>query len=85
MTWNPDEELIAFINSLIDSSDTHFTWQKNGRRQLKHWEILLDEEPDSSICKKMVDIPELFSPKHLTMNLEQHHFSKGNLAEEIAT
>jgi len=22
MTWNPDDELIAFMNSLIDSSDT---------------------------------------------------------------
>ena len=52
MTWEQDDELIAFINSLIDSSDTILLGRKMTDGFVKHWENAVDKNPDTSICKK---------------------------------
>jgi len=34
MTWNPDAEFTAFLDSLLDTSDTLLLGRKTGRRWL---------------------------------------------------
>ena len=36
MTWNPDNEFLAFLNSLIDSSDTLLLGRKLADGFIKH-------------------------------------------------
>ena len=56
MTWNPDDELIAFMNSLIDSSDTLLLGRKTADSIINYWENALDKNPDTPFAKKIVDI-----------------------------
>ncbi len=51
MTWNPDDELIAFMSSLLDTSDTLILGRKTAENIIKFWEDTA-AEPYSSICKK---------------------------------
>ena len=85
MTWEPDDELIAFINSLIDSSDTILLGRKMTDGFVKHWENAVDKNPDTPFAKKMVDIPKVVFTKTLDKSTWNNTtLAKGNLAEEIA-
>ena len=85
MTWNPDDELIAFMNSLINSSDTLLLGRKTADGIINYWENALDKNPDTPFAKKIVDIPKVVFTKTLDKSTWNNtSLAKGNLAEEIA-
>ena len=85
MTWNPDDELIAFMNSLIDSSDTLLLGRKFAEGFINFWENALDKNPVPPFAKKIVDIPKVVFTKTLDKSTWNNTtLAKGNLAEEIA-
>ena len=88
MTWDQDDKLIQFINSLIDSSDTILLGRKMTDGFVSHWENVVNNKPDSpdfSLAKKMVDIPKIVFTKTLDKSTWNNTtLAKGNLAEEIA-
>ena len=86
MTWNPDGELIAFMNSLIDSSDTLLLGRKLATAGfIKHWENAVEKNSDTPFAKKIVDTPKVVFTKTLDKsNWNNTTLAKGNLAEEIA-
>jgi dihydrofolate reductase len=85
MTWNPDDQLLQFLNSHYDSSDTLLLGRKLvAGGFIKYWENALDKNPDTPFAKKIVDIPKVVFTKtldHSTWN--NTTLAKGNLAEEI--
>ena len=85
MTWNPDDQLLEFFNSLIDSSDTLLLGRKLADGFINHWENALDKNPDTPFAKKIVDIPKVVFTKTLDKSTWNNTtLAKGNLAEEIA-
>lgn len=85
MTWNQDEKLIEFINSLIDSSDTILLGRKMAGGFVSHWENAANSKPEPPFAKKMVEIPKVVFTKTLdTSTWENTTLAKGNLAGEIA-
>ena len=85
MTWNPDDKLLEFINSLIDSSDTILLGRKMTDGFVKHWENAVRNNPDTPFAKKMVDTPKVVFTKTLDKSTWNNTtLAKGNLAEEIA-
>ena len=88
MTWDQDDKLIQFINSLIDSSDTILLGRKMTDGFVSYWENVVNNKPDSpdfSLAKKMVDTPKVVFTKTLDKSTWNNTtLAKGNLAEEIA-
>jgi dihydrofolate reductase len=85
MTWNPDAEFIAFLNSLIDSSDTLLIGRKMNDGFLKFWENTVNTNPDHPFAKKIVDIPKVVFSKTLDKSTWNNTtLAKGDLADEIA-
>jgi dihydrofolate reductase len=85
MTWNPDDELITFMNSLIDSSDTLLLGRKTADSIINYWENAADKNPDTPFAKKIVDIPKLVFTKTLDKSpWNNTTLAKGDLAEEIS-
>ena len=86
MTWNPDDEFIAFLSSLIDSSDTLLLGGKSATGGfIEFWEKTADTNPDHPFAKKIVDIPKVIFSKTLDKSTWNNTtLAKGNLAEEIA-
>src|SRR5436309_9714594 len=86
MTWNPDSELLAFMNSLIDSSDTLLLGRKLVTGGfIEFWENALDKNPETPFAKKIVDIPKVVFTKTLDKSSWNNTtLAKGNLADEIA-
>ena len=85
MTWNPDDQLLQFINSLIDSSDTILLGRKMADGFVSHWENTARNNPDNLFAKKMVDTPKVVFTKTLDKSTWNNTtLAKGNLAEEIA-
>jgi dihydrofolate reductase len=85
MTWDPDDELIAFINSNFDSSDTLLLGRKLADGFIKYWENAVDKNPDTPFAKKIVDIPKVVFTKTLDKSTWNNTtLAKGNLAEEVA-
>src|SRR2546423_8468881 len=89
MTWDQDDKLVEFINSLIDSSDTILLGRKMTDGFVNHWENVVNNKPDSpdfSLAKKMVDTPKVVFTKTLDRSTWNNtSLAKGNLAEEIAS
>ena len=84
MTWNPDDELIAFMNSLINSSDTLLLGRKTADGIINYWENALDKNPDTPFAKKIVDIPKVVFTKTLDKsNWNYTTFAKGNLEKKL--
>lgn len=85
MTWDQDDKLIQFINSLIDSSDTILLGRKMTDGFVSHWENVVKNKPDSPFAKQMVDIPKVVFTKTLDKSIWNNTtLAKGNLVEEIA-
>jgi dihydrofolate reductase len=86
MTWNPDTEFVAFLNSLLDTSDTLLLGRKLATGSfINYWENTADENPDHPFAKKIVDIPKVVFTKTLDKSIWNNTtLAKGNLAEEIA-
>jgi|SRR5579859_2313251 len=86
MTWDQDDKLMQFINSLIDSSGTILLGRKMADGFVTHWENALNTQPDTPFAKKMVDIPKVVFTKTLDKSTWNNTtLAKGNLAEEIAS
>ncbi len=84
MTWNQDDQLMQFINSLIDSSDTILLGRKMADGFVSHWENAVSNNPDTPFAKKMVDTPKVVFTKTLDKSTWNNTtLAKGNLAEEI--
>jgi dihydrofolate reductase len=85
MTWNPDDELTAFMSSMLDTSDTLLLGRKTAESIIKYWEDTATENPTHPFAKKIADIPKIVFTKTLgesTWNTTT--LAKGNLAEKIA-
>jgi dihydrofolate reductase len=85
MTWNPDDQLLQFLNSHYDSSDTLLLGRKLvAGGFIKYWENAVDKNPDTPFAKKIVDIPKVVFTKTLDKSTWNNTIlAKGNLAEEI--
>jgi len=88
MTWDIDDKLKQFIDSLIDSSGTILLGRKMTDGFMSHWENVVNNKPDSpefALAKKMVDTPKVVFTKTLDKSTWINTtLAKGNLAEEIA-
>jgi dihydrofolate reductase len=88
MTWDMDDKLKQFIDSLIDSSDTILLGRKMTDGFTSHWENVVNNKPDSpefSLAKKMVDTPKVVFTQTLDKSTWNNTtLANGNLAEEIA-
>jgi len=86
MTWNPDDEFITFLVSLIDSSDTLLLGRKTAEGLIPFWENTAEKNPDHPFAKKIADIPKVVFSKTLDKSTWHNTtLAKGNLAEEIAS
>jgi dihydrofolate reductase len=85
ITWDMDDKLKEFFNSLIDSSDTILLGRKMTDGFVNYWENAVHSNPDTPFAKKMVDIPKVVFTKTLDKSTWNNTtLAKGNLAEEIA-
>ena len=85
MTWNPDDEFIAFLVSLIDSSDTLLLGRKTAEELIPFWEKTAKENPSHPFAKKIADISKVVFTKTLDQSpWNNTTLAKRNLAEEIA-
>ncbi len=85
MTWNPDDEFIAFLNSLPDTSDILLLGRKTAENIIKFWEETAYKNPAHPFAKKIADISKIvFTNTPYTSTWNNTTLAKGNLAEEIA-
>lgn len=86
MTWNPDPEFLAFLNSLIDSSDTMLLGRKLAVGGfIKHWEDVYDKNPDTPFARQIVTMPKVVFTKTLDKSTWNNTtLATGNLAEAVA-
>lgn len=87
MTWNMDDQLSQYINTLTDTSDTILLGRKMTDGFVSYWENIVHHQPESaefSFAKKMVDTPKVVFTK--TMEKSEWNntsLAKGNLVEEV--
>jgi dihydrofolate reductase len=85
MTWNPDDELTAFMSSMLDTSATLLLGKKTAEAIIPYWETTAEKNPAHPFAKKIVDIPKVVFTKTLDRSIWNNTtLAKGNLAEEIA-
>ena len=85
MTWNPDDEFIEFLNSLLDTSDTLLLGRKTAEGIIKFWEDTAAENLTHPFAKKIAALPKIVFTKTLDKSIWNNTtLAKGNLAEEIA-
>lgn len=85
MTWNPDDEFIEFLKSLLDTSDTLLLGRKTAEGIIKYWKETAEKNPAHPFAKKITDIPKIVFTKTLDKSpWSNTALAKGNLAEEIA-
>jgi len=86
MTWNPDDELIAFMNSLLDSSDSLLLGRKTADVIIKYWENTASQNPDHPFAKKIAAISKIVFSKTLDKSMWNNStVAKGNLREKITS
>lgn len=84
MTWYPDDELLAFMNSNADSADTLLLGRKMTDGFIQYWEALTAREPQNKFAQKMASIAKVVFTKTLSKSTWNNTvLAKGNLAEEI--
>lgn len=85
MTWYPDDELLAFMNSNCDTADTLLLGRKMTDGFVRYWESTADKDPQNVFAKKMADIQKVVFTKTLDKSTWRNTvLAKGNLIEEIA-
>ena len=85
MTWNPDDEFIAFLSSLIDTSDTLLLGRKTAEGIINYWENEAVKNPTHPFAKKIADIRKVVFTKTLDKSTWNNTaLAKGNLVEEVA-
>jgi dihydrofolate reductase len=91
MTWNMDEELQGYINTLTDSSSTIFLGRKMADGFIRHWTSMLSRPNDESysFARKMIDTQKVVFTKTLdksdamVMGWYNTMLAKGELADEV--
>jgi len=63
ITWDMDDKIKQFTQSLIDSSDTILLGRKMTDGFVSHWENAVKNDPDTPFAKQMVDIPKVVFSK----------------------
>ena len=85
MTWNPDDEFLAFLVSLIDSSDTLLLGRKTAESIISYWESTAKRNPEHPFAKKIADITKVVFTKTLDKSAWRNTtLAKGDLAAEIS-
>jgi dihydrofolate reductase len=84
MTWNPDDEFMAFLNYLLDTSDILLLGRKTAEGIIKYWEDTAAENPAHPFAKKIAALPKIVFTKTLEKSTWNNTtLAKGNLAEKI--
>jgi dihydrofolate reductase len=87
MTWDLDENLLNFINSLTDSSDTILMGRKMTDGFVTYWENVVNNQPDSpeySFAQKMVNLPKIvFSKTVKNISGKNVSVENGDLANAV--
>ncbi len=86
MTWNPDAEFIAFLDSLLDTSDTLLLGRKLAATGfINYWEDAAEKDPAPPFAKKITSLPKVVFTKTLGQSTWNNTtLATGNIAEEIA-
>jgi len=84
MTWNPDDEFIAFLGSLLDTSDLLLLGRKTAEGFISFWDNTAVENPAHPFARKIAALPKVV----FTKTLDASHWNNttlatANLAEEI--
>lgn len=86
MTWTPDPELMAFMNSQYDSSGTILLGRKTAEFFIDFWQGAFDKNPETPFAKKIVDLPKVVFTKTLDESTwSDTTLAKGSFIEEIAS
>ena len=85
MTWNPDDEFIAFMVSVLDSSDTLLLGRKLAESGfVEFWKNTAEKNPAHPFAKKIVALPKIVFSKTLDKSpWDNTSLAKGDLAEEV--
>jgi dihydrofolate reductase len=86
MSFKEDDELLEYINFLVDSSDTLLLGRKMTDGFVNYWTSILDnpESPEYAFARKMVDIPKIvFSKTVRKSNWANTSVANGDLVEEV--
>ncbi len=91
MTWNMDEKLQEYINTLTDSSTTILLGRKMADGFIRHWTNMLSRPKDEtySFAKKMIDTPKVVFTRTLdksdsiVMGWYNTTLAKGDLQAEV--
>lgn len=85
MTWTPDPELMAFMNTQYDSSDTLLLGRKTASFFINYWESAFAKDPNTPFAKKIVDLPKVVFSRTLEESTWNNTtLAKGNFVEEIS-
>ncbi|MFT3934143.1 MAG: dihydrofolate reductase family protein [Chitinophagaceae bacterium] len=85
MTWNPDNEFIGFMSSLLDESGTLLIGRKLADGFINHWAKTAIENPAHPFAGKIAALPKVVFSKTLDKSTwENTTLAKGTLADEIA-
>jgi len=85
MTWNPDDEFITFLVSLIDSSDTLLIGRKLAEGFITFWEDTAQKNPAHPFAKKIADIQKVVFTNTLDKSVWNNTtLAKGDLVEAIS-
>lgn len=85
MTWNPDDEFLAFLVALIDSSDTLLLGRKTAENIIPYWQNTAKSNPEHPFAKKIVAIKKVVFTKTLNKSIwENTTLAKGDFVSEIS-
>jgi dihydrofolate reductase len=85
MTWVPDEEFIAFMQSMLDTSDMLLLGRKTAEVIIKYWTQTANDNPAHPFAQRIVDIKKVVFSKTLEKSTwDNTTLANGNLADEIA-
>jgi dihydrofolate reductase len=87
MTWNPDLEFIAFLDSLLDSSDLLLLGRKLVTEDgfIEHWAKAAEKDSTIPFAKKITALPKIVFTKTLEKSLWNNTtLAKGEVKEEIS-
>ena len=87
MTFNMDDKILEYINSITDASDTILMGRKMTDGFVNYWTGVLEnpESPEYAFARKMVDYPKVVFTKTLDESAWPNTvLAKGNIVEEVS-
>ena len=84
MTWDMDDKIGAYINELIDSSDTILLGRKMTDGFVNYWESVKPDSPEYDFAQKMVSYPKYVFTKTLDESpWNNTTLVKGDIVDEV--